>query len=680
MFDSPPSGASHAWPGPGLPTHTPPPAVPDVAASHLADVVSDPGSPDVMDGEGGAPVDAPCPLAEAERQHARAVARHAAAREIGEAHSEKISAGYEALDQVRRWRLPMSVEDEGWAFVHGAEEDSHAIWARVHRAYWVRDSARATVARVQSAMGLPVDELDLLTDEQRDAYIAGLTDEERAKLAGPWPVEWLFSPKQGAPIRIVNLFAGPGGWCEGIARVLGEPVDMVGVDTSPAACVTAEAAGYRRICASVTELDPEHPALRYVVAVILSPPCQTLSPGGKRAGLAEAAMSIVEDVITEAGAAAGFIMVDDAGDGMEGYAPPTGATWDEVRAPLAALEDQRTGLMAECVIWPLALQAKFGNIRWVAMEQSSNLLKSKAAKYVVEAITSEFYGAGWEYAKFALVDAVDYGIAARKNRTFLVCMRYTRPFVDYRPSEPFPVTTWAACMGWEKGHKVNTRGVRGINPKTGRPKGGNAFSADAPGTTVTGTAYGWAREADGLKHSHADLGRASGFRADFPWTHVGRGAGIRNMTQLIADTVNPAVAAAWIGHILGRTWEPQTRAYVHRLNRPHVPGHPSAPQTAKEHSTAWSGLISAQRRMGTAQARMEQALADAVLCASVQMAPHGRPVLEAAPVRLALEAAPRRLQLEAAPRGTVAEAVPGNPPSRRHPVSGTRSEQLVLVM
>ena len=43
-----------------------------------------------------------------------------------------------------------------------------------------------------------------------------------------------------------------------------------------------------------------------------------------------------------------------ATDGLEGYAPRTGATWDEVRAPLAALKDARTGLMAEAVIWPLA--------------------------------------------------------------------------------------------------------------------------------------------------------------------------------------------------------------------------------------------------------------------------------------------------------------------------------------
>ncbi|MFF9074502.1 hypothetical protein ACF1A9_19695 [Streptomyces sp. NPDC014872] len=575
-----------------------PPTPAGTAAPPVPDTFSDPGAPGVMDGEGCGRVGNPCPLAEAERQLARVTARRERALTAAEAHSDEVRDAYEALGRAHRWRLPQSVSDEGWAFRGELEEASHAIWARAHMAYWVKERARAVVAKMQAALGLPVADIDLLDDAERDAYIGALTDEERAELAGPWPVEWLYSPEPGAPIRIVNLFAGPGGWCEGIEHVLGEPVDMVGVDNSPAACATAQAAGFRRICASVTELAPEHPALRYVVAVILSPPCQTLSPGGKLAGLAKEAMGIVEDVISDAGVAAGFIVVDDAGDGLEGYAPPTGATWDEVRAPLAALEDQRTGLMAEAVIWPLALQARHGNIQWVAMEQSSNLLKSPAAQYVVEAIRSEFYGAGWEYTDFSLVEAADYGTASKKNRTFMVAMRYTRPFVDYRPSEPFPVTTWAACMGWDKGHKVVTRGVRGINPATGRPKGGGTFKADEPGTTVTSTAYGWAREEDGLKHTHADLGRAVGFRGDFPWTHVGRGEGIRNKTQLIADTVSPLVSAAWIAHILGRIWEPQSRAYVHNLYRLHARGRPAAVQASQERGarTARRGRSLLQRR------------------------------------------------------------------------------------
>ncbi|MFJ5220275.1 hypothetical protein ACIP98_37010 [Streptomyces sp. NPDC088354] len=51
-----------------------------------------------------------------------------------------------------------------------------------------------------------------------------------------------WSAVNGAPVRVVELFAGPGGWSEGIAKVLGSKVDAVGVDISEDAWETAESA------------------------------------------------------------------------------------------------------------------------------------------------------------------------------------------------------------------------------------------------------------------------------------------------------------------------------------------------------------------------------------------------------------------------------------------------------
>ena len=53
--------------------------------------------------------------------------------------------------------------------------------------------------------------------------------------------------------RIVDTFAGPGGWDEGM-RMLGL-TDVIGIEWDAAACATAEAAGHRRIQADVAALD-----------------------------------------------------------------------------------------------------------------------------------------------------------------------------------------------------------------------------------------------------------------------------------------------------------------------------------------------------------------------------------------------------------------------------------------
>jgi DNA (cytosine-5)-methyltransferase 1 len=77
---------------------------------------------------------------------------------------------------------------------------------------------------------------------------------------------------------IVDLFAGPGGWDQGL-RQIGR-ADVVGIEIEPNACATAEAAGHERLCADVRDVSP----LAYAGAdgVIGSPPCQPFSDNGKR--------------------------------------------------------------------------------------------------------------------------------------------------------------------------------------------------------------------------------------------------------------------------------------------------------------------------------------------------------------------------------------------------------------
>lgn len=80
-------------------------------------------------------------------------------------------------------------------------------------------------------------------------------------------------------VRALDLFAGPGGWDEGI-RPLG--IVPMGVELDGAACDTREAAGHPTIRADVAALDPRE--FEGVELLIASPPCQAFSMAGKGDG------------------------------------------------------------------------------------------------------------------------------------------------------------------------------------------------------------------------------------------------------------------------------------------------------------------------------------------------------------------------------------------------------------
>ncbi|MFD7501573.1 DNA cytosine methyltransferase [Streptomyces sp. NPDC059850] len=390
--------------------------------------------------------------------------------------------------------------------------------------------------------------------------------------AAPWPAEWLLAPLPGDPIRVVELFAGPGGWSEGIATVLGVAVDSVGVDISPDACATARKAGHRRICADITTLDPEHIALRHTVAVIISPPCPTFSPAGKLSGLEQGNIQILGDAITYVGETAGYIPMEwhhnNEGDGCEcdpddpdgkgchgdGFAPRSGATWDEVREMAADVSDPRIALMLEVAIWPIALQAAGAPIRWMAMEQSSNLPEE-----ILEDLSVEFECAEWFYTSREVLEAADYGLPSRRKRVYMIASRRYSPTVTRR-IRPLPATSMAQALGWEPGERVNTRGNRPVDPATGRAKGGNTFSADGPSWCLTGKSRTWKRESDGYRLTEAEAGLLVGFRRSYPWQ------GSRSSAfQQAADVVSPVMAAIVLSGVLGGLGEALVRDYLAQL-------------------------------------------------------------------------------------------------------------------
>ncbi|MGW6654987.1 hypothetical protein AMK23_34575 [Streptomyces sp. CB02130] len=397
--------------------------------------------------------------------------------------------------------------------------------------------------------------------------IAALDEETRSLLdwyARPFPIEWLFAPERDTfgrilRKRVIVLFHGPGGLSLGLRDILGADVDIIGIDLDGGAVATATAAGFNVVHADVTALDPENPALQYVSIIALTPPCQAFTPSGLGKGRYTASIDVIRTVILDAGAAAGFAPWEHS---PTGYAPRSGDTWDEVRAPLAQLEDPRAGLMAEVIVWPLGMLARPGSILECVMVEQSSALPQQIEDALFEQLTQ----AGWHTTEAWTLDAVTYGGSHRKRRFMTAHRGPEKPFVDVTPAEPIPAPTFAEVVGWSTGRVYLTRGHRPVDPATGRAKGGGSRSADLPSTCVTATAYGWADAETGETINQSDIGRLVGFPGDYPWTHIGRGRGVRNVAQQAADAVCPMVAAAVFGRILGdEDWETKVRTYVQEL-------------------------------------------------------------------------------------------------------------------
>lgn len=92
---------------------------------------------------------------------------------------------------------------------------------------------------------------------------------------------------------IVDLFAGPGGWSEGL-RLLG--MSDIGIEFDERACATRAAAGHETICADVSTY-PTEAFEGKTTGLIASPPCQDFSVAGKKAGMAGQRAQLITEVL-----------------------------------------------------------------------------------------------------------------------------------------------------------------------------------------------------------------------------------------------------------------------------------------------------------------------------------------------------------------------------------------------
>jgi len=192
-------------------------------------------------------------------------------------------------------------------------------------------------------------------------------------------------PADSATDLVVDCFAGPGGWDQGL-RLAGHRGALVGLEHDLSACRTAVAAGHARICADVATY-PTAPFGGRVDGLIQSPPCQGWSNAGDRKG--------------ELDRAAVHARLVAFAQGRE----PALVQWHDERSPLAA----------EPMRWAYALRP-----RWIALEQVPPVLP------LWEHMAVLLRGMGYRVWT-GILSAEEYGVPQTRKRAILVARRDGQP-------------------------------------------------------------------------------------------------------------------------------------------------------------------------------------------------------------------------------------------------------------
>ena len=336
---------------------------------------------------------------------------------------------------------------------------------------------------------------------------------------------------------ILDDFAGPGGWDEGL-RMIGR-TDTIGIEWDEKACETALAAGHKRIRADVAAY-PSEPFVGKLDAYIASPPCQAWSMAGNRKGELDRANC--------------HVLADRMADGDDSL------DWTEWEDPRSALVCQPIRRVRD-LMPPLVALEEVPPVRGL-WEHFGRILE------------------GFGYSVWiGVLNSADYGVPQMRRRCILMAE------LDGRVHPPIPThaeyadpgdlfgdgrdqwVTMASALGWGALRPVWTvtghddtvgNGGAGARDQVALHRERGDWIHKRPATTIVGSFSpdvvsppGYRTEVSrqnaegGVKVTVAEGGVLQSFPADYPW----QGSRTKQYEQ-VGNAV-PPLLAAHIGQALG---------------------------------------------------------------------------------------------------------------------------------
>jgi DNA (cytosine-5)-methyltransferase 1 len=322
-----------------------------------------------------------------------------------------------------------------------------------------------------------------------------------------------------ATSSIIDLFAGPGG-LDVAASWLG--IAAHGIEWDPDACSTRRAAGLATTFGDVRHFGPED----FPQATVLAggPPCQTFTVAGTGAG--RRALDTVLELVKSM------------------------ASGDDVRDTLAAIDDERTGLVLEPLRWALEAKDLGKPYEAIVLEQVPAVLPVWAA--IGEALEAIGYK-----VDCGILHTEQYGVPQTRRRAILVARADRAPTLprpthrNFRPGIPrdegsAELRPWVSMeMALDRTGPFTVVSNYGSN---GDPKARGRRRSCEPAATITGKVRRNRLTGPGAliddRFTLSEAGRLQTFPADYPWSG-------RDIAQQIGNAMPPRLAAYVIAAALG---------------------------------------------------------------------------------------------------------------------------------